>query len=117
MLLYDGAALDLLGILPLPEGFPQVLKFSRKGSLLLAGGLLVWEAFTGREYFLLRGHTATVTSVSWRDDSYALASAREDGTVWLSEMENGGQVRNWAAHGGGTESVKFAHDGRLVTAG
>ena len=30
--------LELLGVLPFPEGTPHVLKFSRNGSLLLAGG-------------------------------------------------------------------------------
>src|SRR5258708_14888344 len=32
-------------------------------------------------------------------------------------MENGAQVKNWGAHGGGALSVDFTHDGRLVSAG
>ena len=81
------------------------------------GGLFVWEAPTGREYFALRGHTATITDVSWRDDSNVLASASEDTTIKLWEMENGGKIKNWGAHGGGAQSVQFAHDGRLVSTG
>src|SRR5581483_5023197 len=65
----------------------------------------------------LRGHTAMITDVSWRTDSNILASASEDGTVRLWEMENGGNVKNWAAHPGGVESVRFAADGRLATTG
>src|SRR6266542_2315413 len=209
VLLYHSDTLDLLGVLPFPEGVPHVLKFSRTGALLLAGGgregksgrvvvwsvrtgervievgdesdvvlaadispdqtqialggpskmirlystkdgkllhevkkhtdwvtaleyspdgvllatgdrnggLFVWEAFTAREYFSLRGHTAMITEVSWRDDSNVLASASEDTTVRLWEMENGGQVRTWGAHGGGTLAVRYARDGRLVSAG
>jgi hypothetical protein len=38
VLLYHSDTLDLLGVLPFPEGTPHALKFSRNGSLLLAGG-------------------------------------------------------------------------------
>src|SRR5262249_22955188 len=38
VLLYHTDSLELLGILPFPEGTANVLKFSRNGSLLLAGG-------------------------------------------------------------------------------
>jgi Planctomycete cytochrome C/WD domain, G-beta repeat len=209
VLLYNSDTLDLIGVLPFPEGVPHVLKFSRNGALLLAGGghdgksgkvivwsvttgerviavgeetdavlaadispdqsqialggpskmirlfstkdgkmvneikkhtdwvtaieyspdgvllatgdrnggLFVWEAYTAREYFSLRGHTASITDVSWRADGNVLASASEDTTVRLWEMENGGQIKNWGAHGGGAECVCYGHDGRLVSAG
>jgi hypothetical protein len=209
VLLYHSDTLDLVGVLPFPEGIAHVLKFSRNGSLLLAGGgrgaksgkvvvwsvasgeriftvgdetdvvlaadisadqtqialggpskmirifstkdgqllreikkhtdwvtsleyspdgvllttgdrnggLFVWEAFTGREFFSLRGHTASITDVSWRADSNVLASTSEDGTIRLWEMENGTQIKNWGAHGGGSEAVKYARDGKLVSCG
>jgi WD40 repeat protein len=209
VLLYHSDTLDLLGVLPFPEGIPHVLKFSRNGSLLLAGGgrgaklgrvvvwsvvsgeriftvgeetdlvlaadisadqtqialggpskmiriystkdgqllreikkhtdwvtsleyspdgvllatgdrnggLYVWEAFTGREFFSLRGHTAMITDVRWRADSNVLASTSEDGTIRLWEMENGNPIKNWGAHGGGTQSVAYVRDGRLVSCG
>jgi hypothetical protein len=97
------------------------VEYSPDGVLLATGdrngGLFVWEAFTGREYFSLRGHTAMITDLSWRDDSNVLASASEDTTVKLWEMENGGAIKSWGAHGGGAESVRFAHDGRLASTG
>jgi hypothetical protein len=209
VLLYNSDTLDLIGVLPFPEGTPHVLKFSRNGSLLLAGGghdgksgkvvvwgvttgeriiavgdetdavlaadispdqtqialggpskmirlystkdgkmvneikkhtdwvttleyspdgvllatgdrnggLFVWEAFTAREYFSLRGHTACITEVSWRPDGNVLASSSEDTTVRLWEMENGGQIKGWGAHGAGAQSVRYARDGQLVSAG
>ena len=64
-------------------------------------GLYVWEGWTGREYLTLKGHTGGVPSVSWRSDSNILASCSEDSTIRLWEMENGGEVKNWGAHGGG----------------
>lgn len=209
VLLYNTATLQLLGVLPYPEGIPQVLKFSRNGSLLMAagghaaasgkvvifnvrtgervtevgdeldtilaadispdqslvaiggsakiircysiadgskvweskkhtdwvtslafapdnvllatgdrnGGLFVWEAETGREFHTLKAHTAMITGLAWRSDSNILASSSEDATVRLWEMENGGNVKGWGAHGGGTASVDFARDGRIISAG
>lgn len=209
VLLYHTDTLELLGVLPFPEGTPNVLKFSRNGALLLAGGghagksgrvviwsvtkgerlfevgdesdavlaadispdqtrvalggpgkvvrlystrdgklaqeirkhtdwitalefspdgvllatgdrssgLYVWEAFTAREYFALKGPTAAITEISWRPDSNMVAAAGEDGQVRLFEMENGNQVRAWGAHGGGALSLRYAMDGRLVSAG
>ena len=209
VLLYNSDTLELLGVLAFPEGVPNVVKFSRNGALLLAGGghagksgkvvvwsvptgervatvgdesdavlaadisadqtqvalggparvvrvystkdgkllheikkhtdwvtaleyspdgvllasgdrnggLFVWEAYTAREYFSLRGHTAAVTDISWRPDGNVCASSSEDGTVRLWEMENGSQVKQWGAHGGGTEAVRYGRDGRLVSCG
>lgn len=97
------------------------IEFSPDGALLATGdrnnGLLVWEAQTGREFHDLKGHSAFITDLSWRLDSNVLASASEDTTVKLWEMENGTNIKNIGAHGGGALSVRFARDGRLVTAG
>lgn len=97
------------------------VEYSPDGVLLATGdrngGAFVWEAFTGREYFSLRGHTAMITDVSWRDDSNVLATCSEDATIKLWEMENGGNIKNWGAHGGGAASVRFTHDGKLASTG
>jgi len=97
------------------------VEYSPDGVLLATGdrngGLYVWEAYTGREFFTLRGHTAMITDLSWRDDSNVLASSSEDTTIKLWEMENGSNIKNWGAHGGGAASVRFSHDGRLVSTG
>src|SRR5207302_9522825 len=55
VLLYNSDTLDLVGVLPFPEGVPYVLTFSRNGSLLLAGGgrggksgkVVWWKVATG----------------------------------------------------------------------
>lgn len=97
------------------------VEFSPDGVLLASGdrngGLFVWEANTGREFFTLKGPTAMVTSISWRDDANSLAVSGEDGSIRLYEMENGNQTKTWNAHPGGAASVRYAHDGRLVSTG
>src|SRR5262249_36748894 len=96
------------------------LEFSPDGVLLASGdrngGLHVWEAYTAREYHTLKGHTAAITEVSWRYDSNVVASRSEDGSIRLFEMENGGQVRAWNAHGG-VQALRYARDGKIVSAG
>lgn len=97
------------------------LEFSPDSVLLAtadrAGGLHVWESFTGRHYATLLGHKAQVNSVSWRIDSNVLASASRDASIKLWEMEGGRNIKSWNAHGGGTASVEFCRDGRLVSCG
>src|SRR5262245_30634447 len=82
-----------------------------------SGGLFVWEADTAREAQNLRGHKGAIFDVNWRLDSGLLASAGEDGLVKLWEVNEGKEIKSWAAHAGGSFCVRFAHDGRLVSAG
>src|SRR5262249_17738322 len=59
VLLYHTDTLDLVGVLPFPEGTPNVLRFSRNGNLLLAGGghagksgrVVLWNVITGERIF------------------------------------------------------------------
>ena len=81
------------------------------------GGISVWDPDSATELFMLAGHKAAVTALSWRGDSKLLASSSEDGTVKLWEMLEGREMKSWTAHGSGALCVNFAHDGRLVTCG
>ena len=55
VLLYNTNTLELVGVFPFPEGQPNVVRFSREGRLLLAGGghpaasgkVVVWDITTG----------------------------------------------------------------------
>ncbi len=55
ILLYDTQTLELTGLLPMEEGIAHTLRFSRNGSLLLAGGgrdgqlgkTIIWDVKTG----------------------------------------------------------------------
>jgi hypothetical protein len=58
-----------------------------------------------------------VTSMDWRLDSNVLVSTSQDASVKTWDMFTGNQLKSWNAHGGGTTSVRFAKDGRVVTSG
>ncbi len=55
VLLYHTETLEPLGVLPFPEGFPTIIRFSRNGQLLLTGGglggksgkVVLWDIKTG----------------------------------------------------------------------
>ena len=51
------------------------------------------EAKTVREYYTLSGHKGGITSLAYRDDSKLLASASEDGTIKLWNMDGGTQAK------------------------
>ncbi|HEY2881212.1 MAG TPA: hypothetical protein VGJ15_02235, partial [Pirellulales bacterium] len=54
--------------------------------------------------------------LSWQHDGNLLATAGEDNSIRLWEMENGKQVKTWNAPAG-IQSVQFTHDGQLVACG
>jgi hypothetical protein len=98
------------------------VEFSPDGVLLATadrgGGLVVWEAETGREFQNLEGHKGPVTGVSFRPDSNALVSGSEDGTIKLWGMEDGRLLKSWNAHGeGGVTWLECGRDARIVSSG
>ncbi|MFZ2276284.1 MAG: c-type cytochrome domain-containing protein, partial [Prosthecobacter sp.] len=95
--------------------------FSPDGVLLATsdrnGNVNVWEAENGGEFYILGQHKASCVDLSWRADSNILASCSMDGTISTWEMNEGKLVKNWAAHGGGVQSVSFTPDGKIVSSG
>src|SRR5690606_18756204 len=81
------------------------------------GGLYVWEAATGYEFYTLKGHSLAVTDLDWRMDGIVLASCSEDGKVMLWEMNGGTMIKQWDAHPGGVQGVAFAPNGNIATVG
>jgi len=68
--------------------------FSPDGKALASGGqdntVRVWDAETGRELAVLRGHDNTVHSVVYTRDGSRIASGGRDGTVHLWEAARPG---------------------------
>src|SRR5947208_16910208 len=81
VLLYNSDTLDLIGVLPFPEGVPHVLKFSRDGSLLVAGGghdgksgkVVVWGVTTGERIIAVGEETDAVLAADISPDQTQIA--------------------------------------------
>ncbi len=89
---------------------------------MLATGLVVvfgWlpcaaEAAPRAELVLQTGHTARVASVSWSPDSKRLASASDDQTVIVWNVQTGEKIRTLTGHSGPVKSVSWSPDGKRL---
>ncbi len=83
VLLYNTQTLELLGVLPFPEGTPRVLKFSRNGGLLLCGGgvagasgrVVVWNVRNGERIIELGDELDEVLAADISSDQTLIALA------------------------------------------
>jgi septal ring factor EnvC (AmiA/AmiB activator) len=118
---YDSATGEELYMISKHTEWVLGTAFSPDGVLLATsdrnGNVFVWEADNGGEFYILGQHKASCTDLAWRADSNLLASCSMDGTISVWEMNEGKLVKNWAAHGGGVQSVSFTPDGQIVSAG
>src|SRR4029079_930435 len=81
VLLYNSDSLDLIGVLPFPEGTVNVLKFSRNGSLLLAGGgrpgksgrVVIWSVAKAERLFEVGDESDSVLAADISPDQSRVA--------------------------------------------
>ncbi|MDE0022355.1 MAG: WD40 repeat domain-containing protein [Candidatus Poribacteria bacterium] len=96
------------------------LAFSRNGDVLaVAGGVGVWlyDAKTGAEIDLLRGHTGIVNYVDYSQDGRALLTAGNDKTARLWNAETGALRHIFGDPSKSVHSAALSPDGRTVATG
>ena len=89
------------------------------GVLAVAGGVGVWlyDAKTGAEIDLLRGHTRTVNFVEFAQDGSVLLTAGSDMTARLWDAETGELRRIFGDSDKTVHSAALSPDGRTVATG
>jgi WD40 repeat protein/transcriptional regulator with XRE-family HTH domain len=77
----------------------------------------LWDLANGTAVFVLRGHTAPVTSVTVSPDGGLLATASDDRTVKLWDAATGRETKTLTGHEGVSLVLGFSPDGKRVFAG
>jgi WD40 repeat protein len=102
-------------------GRVNAIAWSPNGQRLATVGsdktLQVWEAATGRKYFIHRNPSSTITCVAWSYDGRFLATGANDKLVQVWDTVTRNSVATYAGHTGYITSVSWAPDGKqLVSA-
>ena len=125
VLLYHSETLDLLGILPFPEGSCCVLKFSRNGSLLLVGGghggksgrVVVWNVATGERVSEVGDETDWVLGADISADQTQIALGGPGKMIRIYSTKDGQLLREIKKHTDWVTTIEFSPDGVLLATG
>ena len=118
----------LLGILPWENGQPQVVRFSRDGSRLIAAGgrgaakgnFVVWDVATGRRELSLGDELDSILAVDLSSDGKWVATGGPERAVRLYSLDN--EDPDQAAveqreHADWVTAVQFSPDGKYLLSG
>ncbi len=122
IVLYDSNTAKCLGVLPFPEGIPYVLKFSRNGELLLAGGgrggqsgsVSVYSVRTGKRVLKVGDEYDCVFAADINNDHTRIALAGPKRLIRIYDTATGELVHEIKKHTDWVYSIAFSPDGVLL---
>jgi hypothetical protein len=125
VLLYNTETLDLAGVLPYPERRPQVLRFSRSGALLLAGGgrgaklgrVVVWDVQTGDRVFEIGEEYDQVLAADLSPDQSHVALGGPSKLVKIYSTKDGELQHSIKKHTDWVTALEYSTDGALLATG
>ncbi len=125
VLLYNTDTLELIGVLPFPEGEAHVLKFSRNGGLLLAGGghagksgkVVLWSVRTGERVIEVGDETDAVLAADISPDQTQVALGGPSKVVRIYSTKDGKLLHEIRKHTDWITALEYSPDGVLLTTG
>jgi WD40 repeat protein len=125
VLLFHADTNELVGVLPFPEGFPQVLKFSRSGSLLLVGGgrggqsglVALFDVATGERVITLGEEFDAVLAADISSDQQQVALGGPGKLIRVYSTKTGEIVHTIKKHTDWVTSLEFSPDAVLLASG
>lgn len=125
VLLYNLEDQTLAGVLPFPEGTIHVLRFSRNGTLLLAGGgrggqsgrVVVYDVKTGSRVFEIGAEADVVLAADISSDHSQIALGGPKKMVRVYSTADGEQMAEMKKHTDWITAIEFSPDGVLLATG
>jgi len=125
VLVYRTDTLRLAGVYPFPEGTVHVLKFSRNGGLLLAGGgrggqsgrVVVWDVKTGKRAFEVGKEYDAVLAADISPDHGQIAVGGPGKIVKVYGTADGELMYEIKKHTDWVTALEFSPDGVLLATG
>ena len=125
VLLYNTDTLELAGVLPFPEGFPCVLKFSRNCQLLLAGGgvgasygrVVVWDVVTGDRVLEAGDETDAVLAADISPDHSRVVLGGPSKWLKVFSGKDGSAIKQIKKHTDWVTAIAFSPDGKYLVSG
>ncbi len=122
VLLYNTETLQLAGVLPFPEGFPAVVRFSHNGSLLIAGGgegaklghVVIWDVITGKRIAQVGDEFDTVLAADISPDQSLVALGGPSRLVKIFNASTGALVCKMKKHTDWVTALSFTPDGKYL---
>ncbi|HUQ68510.1 MAG TPA: c-type cytochrome domain-containing protein, partial [Planctomycetaceae bacterium] len=125
IVLYNTQSLDLVGVLPFPEGIPNIVRFSRSGGLLMAGGgrgaakgrVVVWNVKTGERLFEVGDELDAVLGADISADQTRIALGGPNKIVRIFSTADGSLQSEIKKHTDWVYCTCFSPDGVLLCTG
>jgi len=125
IMLYNTSDLSLAGVLEFPEGVAQVLKFSRNGSLLMAGGghasstgkVIVFNVANGERVFEVGDELDSVLGADISADQSMIALGGPERMIRIYSTQDGTLLNEIKKHTDWVTQMEFSPDGILLATG
>jgi WD40 repeat protein/chromosome segregation ATPase len=120
--LYNTETLERLGVLAFPEGFPNVLRFSRNAKLLLAGGglggkigkVVMWDVTTGERIGVVGNEADAVLAADISPDQQFIALGGPNKQVKIYSTKDGRQTGLIKKHTEWVTAIAYSPDGKFL---
>ena len=125
VLLYNTDTLDLAGVLPFPEGFPNDVKFSRNGKLLLVGGgrgskaglVVVFDVAKGERILTVGDEMDSVLAADISSDQQWVALGGPSKLIKIFSTKTGDLVHKIKKHTDWITALEFSPDSKFLATG
>ena len=122
IILYNTETLEALGILPFPEGFPAIIRFSRNGELLLTGGglggksgkVVLWDVKTGARIATIGNEVDQVLAADLTADQQFVALGGPNKLVKIYSTKDGRLIHSLKKHTDWVTALAYSPNGKFL---